>query len=640
MCGIAGFEGRFDPTILDDMGASIAHRGPDDDGIYYDPRQGIGLVHRRLSIIDLSAAGHQPMFSDDGQVAVIFNGEIYNFRELRSELQERGHRFRGTSDTEVLLALYLIDGEEKMLPRLNGVFAFAIRDSRSQSLFIARDGMGVKPLYYAETAAGFLFASEIKALLKAPQISREVDPAAIRNYLTYLWCPAPRTPLRQVKKLEPGCALMVRSGRIQRQWRFYALPFHQSHTIMSQQEAIDHSREMIRTAVQRQMIADVPVGAFLSGGLDSSAVVAFARQASPQTRLQCFTIALDGIDARREGMTDDLPYARAVAKHLDVDLHTIAVGPEMADELWKMIYHLDEPQADPASLHVFFISRLAREHGIKVLLSGAGGDDIFSGYRRHRALGLEGYWSWLPQFIRVGLSTAARTLPSRPPAIRRLGKAFAYAGLNGDGRLASYFYWLDPQLVDGLLSKSFCAENLTDEPLLSSLAELPEDVPALSRMLHLECKHFLSDHNLNYTDKMSMAVGVEARVPLLDPDVVSLAAGLPVHFKQRGTEGKWILKKAMEGIIPREVIYRQKTGFGAPLRGWLHGPLKKMVGDVLSGDSLRRRGWFNAEAVERLLDADRRGRIDATYPLFGMLCVELWARIFLDQAYETSSSKY
>jgi asparagine synthase (glutamine-hydrolysing) len=631
MCGIAGFQGRFDPAVLDEMGASIAHRGPDDDGVYYDPRSGVGLAHRRLSIIDLSAGGHQPMISDNSRVAIIFNGEIYNFRELRSELQERGHRFRGGSDTEVLLALYLLDGEEKMLTRLNGIFAFALWDRDRQSLFVARDGMGVKPLYYAETSAGFLFGSEIKALLKAPEISRDIDPNAIRSYLTYLWCPAPRTPLRQVKKLEPGCALVVKSGRIERQWRFYAISFHQSHEFRSQEEAIEHTREMVRAAVQRQMVADVPLGAFLSGGVDSSAVVAFARQSAPRTRLPCFTIALDEGEARREGMTNDLRYARSVARHLDVDLHTIQVGSEMADELPKMIYHLDEPQADPAPLNVLFISRLAREHGIKVLLSGAGGDDIFSGYRRHRALALERYWSWVPQSVRAGLSAAARRLPSRPPALRRLGKAFTYAGFNGNDRLASYFYWLDPRTVEGLLTESFSAQSVSEEPLLSSLNEIPEDTPALNRMLHLECKHFLADHNLNYTDKMSMAVGVEVRVPLLDPDLVSLAAGLPLHFKQRGAEGKWILKKAMEGILPREVIYRPKAGFGTPLRGWLHGPLKKMVADLLSEESLRKRRWFNAQAVAYLLEADRSGRVDATYPLFAVLCLELWARIFIDR---------
>ena len=630
MCGIAGYLGDFASPMLEAMAASIAHRGPDDAGIFQDLASGIGLAHRRLSILDLSPTGHQPMVSHDGTVVLVFNGEIYNFRELRTELEMRGHRFRSHSDTEVLLALYMHQGEG-MLPRLNGIFAFALWDARNQTLFLVRDGLGVKPLYYAETNAGFIFASEMKALLKASELSRDIDPVALRHYLTYLWCPAPRTPLRHVKKLEPGCAMVVRKGHIDRSWRFYKLPFHQPLKSFSESEAIDQTRTALRTAVQRQMVADVPVGAFLSGGLDSSAVVAFAREALPESRLQCFTIALDGVDARREGMISDLPYAESVARHLGVDLHTVRVGPEMADELSNMIYHLDEPQADPAPLNVLCISRLAREHGIKVLLSGAGGDDIFTGYRRHRALELERYWSWLPQPVRAALAGAAHKLPARPAAMRRFGKAFQYAGRDGDARLASYFYWLDPAMVEELLADDVRAASWSEEPLVASLADLPDIVPALNRMLYLECRHFLPDHNLNYTDKMSMAAGVEVRVPLLDPDLVALAARLPVQYKQRGPEGKWIFKKAMEGMLPREVIYRPKTGFGVPLRSWLHGPLKQMVEDTLSEDSLRRRGWFNPGAVGRLLEADQAGRVDAAYPLFAVLCVELWGRMFLDK---------
>lgn len=630
MCGIAGFQGAYDAHLLRQMANAIAHRGPDDFGEWHSPDSGVGLAHRRLSIIDLSPLGHQPMLDASGSVVIVFNGEIYNFRELRAELEKDGYRFRGHSDTEVLIALYLREGED-MLRQLNGIFAFAIWDVRSRKLFLARDGLGVKPFYYAETDAGFIFASEIKAILKASDIDRAVDPVAIRHYLTYLWCPAPRTPLRQIKKLEPGCALTVDRGRVERHWRYYELPFRQSIVPISESDAIDQTRSAVRTAVKRQMVSDVPVGAFLSGGLDSSAVVAFAREAYPENKLQCFTIALNNRDALEEGMSDDLPYAEAVARHLGVDLHTVQVGPEMADELSNMIYYLDEPQADPAPLNVLFISRLAREHGIKVLLSGAGGDDIFTGYRRHQALEMERYWSWLPKAARCTLADMARVLPARPTALRRLGKAFQYADRDGDSRLASYFHWLEPGMVDTLLSADIRAEGRNEEPLVGSLANLSDDVPALNRMLYLECKHFLADHNLNYTDKMSMAAGVEVRVPLLDPELVALAARLPLQYKQRGAEGKWIFKKAMEGILPHDVIYRPKTGFGVPLRAWLHGPLKKMTGDILSPDSLQRHGWFDPIAVGRLLEADRAGRIDAAYPLFAVLCVELWGRIFLDK---------
>ena len=630
MCGIAGFSGNLDIQLLRKMSDAILHRGPDDEGEFHDAAKGVGLAHRRLSILDLSPTGHQPMMSEDGAVVLVFNGEIYNFRELRMELEARGHRFRGHSDTEVLLALYMAKGED-LLPYLNGIFAFALWDARQRTLLLARDGLGVKPLYYAEAKSGFVFASELKALLRVSEVGRDVDPIALQHYLTYLWCPAPSTLLRSVKKLEPGCALVVRNGRIDRQWRFYQLPFHDVPETMSESEAIHQTRDALRTAVQRQMVADVPIGAFLSGGLDSSAVVAFARETSPGRRLKCFTMEMSAYDAAWEGIANDLPYAESAARYLDVDLHTIKVGPEMADDLSKMIYHLDEPQGDPAPLNVLSISRLAREHGVKVLLSGAGGDDIFTGYRRHRALMLERYWSWMPRGVRAGIADLTASLPTSSPALRQLRKAFQYASYEGDRRLASYFYWLRPDLAEELIAPELATRDARQEPLVASLNDLSDEVPVLNRMLYLECKHFLADHNLNYTDKLSMAAGVEVRVPLLDRELVALAARLPLQYKQRGAEGKWIFKKAMEGLLPREIIYRPKTGFGVPLRAWLRGPLKEPIRDILSPDSLRRRGWFNSDSVERLLADNLSGEVDAAYPLFAILCIELWAQMFLDQ---------
>lgn len=631
MCGVAGFSGAFPDALLPVMAEALAHRGPDDEGVYLDGSHGVGLVHRRLAIIDPSPLGHQPMVEREGRAIIVFNGEIYNYRQLRADLVCDGVAFRGHSDTEVLLYLYLHYGD-RMLAKLNGIFAFAIWDTRQKELFIARDGLGVKPLYYAETNQGFLFASEIKALLCCPDVERDINAPALQHHLTYLWSPAPDTLLKGVKKLEPGMALRVREGRITQRWPHYELPVYQSLESVSAEVACRQVRDAVRVAVQRQMVADVPVGAFLSGGLDSSAVVAFAREVSPDVRLQCFTISLDDEAARQEGMAADLPYAERVATHLGVDLHTVHVGPEMADELSAMIYHLDEPQADPAPLNALFISRLAREHGIKVLLSGAGGDDIFTGYRRHRALVLERYWAWLPYLTRHLLGRTARSLPRRPAALRRLGKAFQYAELTGDQRLASYFYWLNPGMAAELLAPEL-REAARSDPLLASLASLPPHLPAINRMLYLECRHFLADHNLNYTDKMSMAAGVEVRVPLLDPDLVALAFRLPIQYKQRGAIGKWIFKRAMEGILPKEVIYRPKTGFGAPLRSWLHGPLKTLFADILSADALRRRGLFDPVAVQRLLALDRAGQVDASYPLFALLCIELWCRSFLDRTY-------
>ena len=436
MCGFIGFSGAFEMGALQAGLRTIAHRGPDDSGLWADPDAGVGLGHVRLSILDLSPLGHQPMASADGQVVIAFNGEIFNFRELRADLETSGHTFRGHSDTEVLLQLYLVEGEA-MLPRLNGMFAFVIWDARHQAMFVARDDMGVKPLYYTQTPQGVLLASEMKALLAFPGVSRQVNPVALRDHLTYLWAPSPQTMLAGVHKLPPGDALWVQHGRITRQWHWAPNPALQPITARTDEIAIAEVREAVRTAVQRQMVADVPVGAFLSGGLDSSAVVAFARQAAPETRLQCFTIAMDAVGERQEGMVSDLPYARAVAAHLDVDLHVLHAGPAMADQLVKMVWHLDEPQADPAPLNVLFISQLAREQGIKVLLSGAGGDDIFTGYRRHYALQTERYWSGLPQGLRAGVAGLARHLHTGSVLGRRMRKALGHAPLDGDARLAS-----------------------------------------------------------------------------------------------------------------------------------------------------------------------------------------------------------
>ncbi len=633
MCGIAGFSGEFSKDLLEKMSRRISHRGPDDSGDYFLRDKGIGLAHRRLSIIDLSPLGHQPMWDRTNTVAIVFNGEIYNFRELRADLVVSGFQFNSQSDTEVLLNLYLRDGE-MMFPRLNGIFAFAIWDTRDGSLLLARDGLGVKPLYYAETPKGFLFASELKALLEESSIDRSLNDQAAHYHLIYLWCPAPHTMLNGIKKLEPGHAMIVKDGRKKRSWCFYDLPYDQPIEHLVEEEAISLVESALREAVTRQMVADVPVGAFLSGGLDSSAIAVFAKDVVPERKLQCFTIGFKDVPTDAEGITEDLPYAQRVAKHLGVDLHTIFVGPEMAGQLEEMIYHLDEPQADPAPLNALFICQLAREHGLKVILSGAGGDDIFTGYRRHYALAQERLWEWMPRVVRQGLSSATRLLPTTGPIGRRFSKAFRYAGLDGDERIASYFYWSSPETLRSLYGPRLRDSGSTasySAPLLSSLGHISANTPKLNKMLYLEGKHFLADHNLNYSDKMSMAAGVEARVPLLDPDLVKLAARLPLQYKQRGRIGKWIFKKAMEPYLPKEVIYRPKSGFGVPLRHWLRHELRPVVEDVLSRRSIEARGLFDASGVQKLVDKDRYGQIDGTYTIFSMICMELWCRIFLDR---------
>ena len=633
MCGIAGFAGDFDQALLERMSAAIAHRGPDDDGLWASAEHRVGLAHRRLAIIDLSPRGHQPMWDVTRTACIVYNGEIYNYRELRAELVADGYRFHSQCDTEVLLNLYLRDGE-KLLERLNGIYAFAIWDSRDGSMLVARDGIGVKPLYYAETPRGVLFSSELKALLQEPSIDRTLDPSAVHHHMLYLWCPSPQSVLRSVSKLEPGHALRLRDGRVARRWRFYDLPYGEPFVDWPAEDAVVQVRKYLTRAVERQLVSDVPLGAFLSGGLDSSSVVALAQRAYGEEKLQCFTIGFRGSEAVTEGMAEDLPYAERVADHLGVDLHTIWVEPSMVEELPRMLYYLDEPQADPAPINALFISRLARDHGIKVLLSGAGGDDIFTGYRRHFAVLQEPYWTWLPGVVRSGMRQASDRVRPTTELRRRLAKAFRYAELDGDERVASYFQWIPPEYLLPLFQpqlRAELAERAAENPVVASLGALPPSVPTLNRMLYLDGKFFLTDHNLNYVDKVSMASGVEVRVPLLDPELVSLAARLPLSFKQRGRIGKWVLRKAMEPYLPHNVLWRSKTGFGAPLRHWLRGDLRPIVDDVLSVRALEQRGLFDPGAVSRLVQLNDERRVDATYTIFSMICIELWCRMFVDQ---------
>jgi asparagine synthase (glutamine-hydrolysing) len=655
MCGIVGFQGEFSGALLSAMTDAVAHRGPDGEGtavLSSADQPPTGLGHRRLSIIDLSAAGRQPMtvLPDSGGgmqsgLTLVFNGEIYNYRELRAELAAAGHRFISETDSEVLLHLYERDGLE-MLERLNGIFAFAIHDARPAgrpagvargALFVARDQIGVKPLYYAETPRGLLFGSEIKALLCDPELSREMDPVALHYTLAYLWTPAPRTVLASVRKLEPGCALLVDGGRVRLRWRYYDVPYDGTRSDDSLAESARQLAAHLETAVRRQLVSDVPVGAFLSGGLDSSAVVAMMRRAWPNRRITCFTIAFPH-EVDLEGSPADLPYARQVARHLGVDLVEVLMQPAEIRRLPRMVELLDEPQADPAPINALLIAERARQMGIPVLLSGAGGDDLFGGYRRHLGLTLERFWAWLPQRLRRSLQALAADsaggagFGQARPGLRRLAKLLAHAGEEPDRRLISYFWWSTERLRRGLYSAEFAAQLRdadTAQPLLHSLARIPAESDRLQRLLYLEMKHFLADHNLNYTDRAGMAAGVEVRVPILDIDLVRFSTRVPARYKQRGRVGKAVFKLAMEPYLPRQVVYRPKTGFGVPLRRWLRHELRPLVEETLSASALRRRGIFDPVAVQRLVQDDIAGRVDGAYTIFALMSLELWCRRFV-----------
>lgn len=631
MCGISGSYLSSRVSLSKDQSEKILerikHRGPDDQGMYQDINNNINLFHTRLAIQDISSLGHQPMLDYDKKIVLVFNGEIYNFHELRRELVKKGIKFRSSSDTEVLLKLYKEEGKE-MLPKLNGIFAFALWDRSSKKLFLARDNLGVKPLYYSATKDNFYFASEIKALLPFLENEINLNIESIQSYLSFLYCPGKDTPIKNVYKLLPGEAMIVQKGKIKNCWKWYSLPFHKKkpEQILNQKKAIDSVRTCLNKAVDRQMISDVPVGTFLSGGLDSSAIVSFARKKNKD--IKCFTIEVQG--GLERGTADDFYYAKRVAKHLNVSLEVVSINSnKMAGDLEFMIKTLDEPIADPAALNVFYISKLARDHGIKVLLSGAGGDDLFTGYRRHYALTQEHWWSWLPLKIRNFLKDHSSKFNQSKLFNRRITRLFSGANLEGDERLVNYFSWIQREDLKKLYSlelRSSIEKSNSNNEMLKFLNDLSSDTTKLDRMLALDQQFFLADHNLLYTDRMSMATGVEVRVPFLDNDLVNLAYRIPNKYKQNGIHGKWILKKALEGFLPQDVIYRSKTGFGAPLRQWIRNDLRELLTDTLSIERLRERGLFDPKAVWKLIVDNNEGKIDASYTLLSLLCIEIWCK--------------
>lgn len=661
MCGIAGFAGDFDAGLLPRMGGAIAHRGPDahGDAVYSGYGTTVGLANRRLAIQDLSPAGRQPMTlqcplcgpheaAAHERLWLTFNGEIFNFPELRRELEHAGHRFFSRSDSEVILHLYADRGVD-MLQRLNGMFALAIYDGRprgqrdgvqSGDLVLARDGIGVKPLYYSESARGLLFASEMKALLACGSgyVDRTLDPVAISQYLAYQWVPAPRTVLASVRKVLPGEYLVLRQGRIASTATFYRLPAP-APSARSFDELVVGLRTELHDAVTRQLLSDVPIGAFLSGGLDSSAVVAMIRQSQPDYRLPCYTMAFDD-DFSSEGSPSDLPFAEQAARHLDVDLIRVHAGPRVVERLEEVLYALDEPTGDPAPINAYLIAERAHADGLKVLLSGTGGDDILAGYGRHQWLGIEPLWDALPAVLRRPVSAWARHELARERlgpaafATKRVLKLLGQCDGSPDRRLASRLQTTQPFMRTKLLHpsiRSTISQGRDIEPLLDTLASVPAGSDALMKMLHLEQRHFLADHNLNYLDKTTMAFSVEGRVPLLDLPLVEFAATIPSRFKISGRVGKYIFKKAMEPFLPPGIVYRSKAGFGVPLRRWIARDLKTRVMDTLSPRAIRNRGIFDAPSVQALIEQTQSGAIDGAYPIFSLLAFETWCARFLDR---------
>ena len=635
MCGICGYIGCHRPELLEPMCSSMAHRGPDDSGTWHDAQSGVGLGHRRLSIIDLSSAGHQPMANSDGTVQLSYNGEIYNFQDHCKSLEAKGYRFRGRSDTEVLLYLYEEYGID-FLNMLNGIFALAIWDSKRKELLLARDHAGVKPLYYWQDGSRLFFASEIKALLSIPEIPRNLNRDAIPTYLTFLWVPGEETMLESVRKLEPGHYLTWRDGRIEtKQW--FTLDYTADNSV-SNQEWIERVRETFLRTTQRQMVSDAPLGAFLSGGLDSSSIVACMRRSFPDRKINCYTIACKEKDMAREGFADDYPYAKKVAELHNINLKKQVISEDIQSLLPKIVYHLDEPDADPAAILTYIISRRAHEDGVKVLLSGTGGDEVFFGYRSHHAYKhyqrLDAISRSLTCAALSALSLTARLAKgSRSATVRRIEKFKRGFARDGLSRHMALVDWSSPESRSRIIDAQSTETLRCDETPPSCMRKYFDSFMGdgeINRHSHLLINTFMAAHNFLYSDKAMMAASIEGRVPFVDVELLRLAASIPESVKNTGPCVKPLLSAAMAPFLPREVIERSKTGFGAPLRQWVKGGLKELVADSLSTGRIRERGVFRPEAIQDIIEENSRNRADHAYLIYALLSLEIWQQTFID----------
>jgi asparagine synthase (glutamine-hydrolysing) len=640
MCGICGIweygatEARIDLPLVISMRDEMRHRGPDDEGasVFDDGRLGLGF--RRLAIIDLSPAGNQPMRGcASKQVWIVFNGEIYNHAELRQGLEQRGHHYASRTDTETILHLYEERGQD-FVNDIEGDFGIALWDAERAQLILARDRIGVKPLYFYQEDGRFIFASEIKAILRHPAVQREIDEASLYHYLTFLTTPAPRTLFRNIQKLPAGHMLVVKrdgASEIKQYWD--ALP--NSAPNQSETEHQEEILRLLRDSIRKRMMSDVPFGVFLSGGVDSSANVALMSELMSQP-VRTYTVGFEDSDELNE-----LESAQAVAKRFATDHHEVIIGQqEMQEFLPELIFHQDEPLADPVCVPLYYVSKLARDTGTIVVQVGEGADEIFAGYdwfRKYVRIN-ELFWQQadkLPLSLRHSLVAIAKPLMeaslNKRTAIelaRRLGagEPLFWGGaivFDEDFKRRLLSHEMSARL-DGLSSYNAVKSHL------DHVALLRPDSDFAARMSYLELKLRLPELLLMRVDKITMATSVEARVPFLDHHLVEYAMSLPVDLKIKGSSGKHILKQALEKVLPADLLYRPKRGFGAPIREWFRGASGEMLSGLIMNSSIRRRELFDYAFIARLLDEHRRGTRDWSFHLWALLNVSLWYDRWID----------
>ncbi len=625
MCGICGKlnldpNAVVDPGLIQAMLDTIRHRGPDDQGVYFAGQ--VGLGHRRLSIIDLNT-GHQPLSNEDGTVWIVFNGEIYNYKELRTFLVSKGHVLKTQTDTEVIVHLYEEFGPE-CLEKLRGMFAFAIWDENAKTLLLARDRVGIKPLYYSLTNESLTFASEIKAILADSSVNREILPELIDRFLTFLYMPGEETLLKGICKLAPGHYLLVKRGKAEVR-QYWDLAFSKPSCGPSLKEASNQLESLLAEAVELHMIADVPVGVLLSGGVDSTAVLSYAAERT-QKEINTFTVGFAD-----PGVVDERPYAKLAAEAFGSRHHEMTISAaDFSAFMPQYVWHMEEPVCEPPAIAMYYVSKLARNY-VKVLLSGEGGDEAFAGYSNYRNL----LWFERAKHALSSLNGAAARGASIASSLFHLPRVAKYVPLM-NARFPDYYYsrTSNPYRYSGnglgkLYSADF-ARSIDREHSLEPVRLLQahaQGLNTLDAMLYIDTKTWLPDDLLIKADKMTMANSLELRVPLLDHKVLEFAAALPSNLKVHGFTTKYLAKKALENRIPRRILDRKKVGFPVPYEGWLWKELRGWVRDILLDRTTTNRGYFDTGRIERLLSArdDRAGNFKE---IFSLATLELWHRSF------------
>lgn len=623
MCGICGFlsfDHRIDEATLERMNASIHRRGPDDAGSHYDGRAGLAM--RRLAIIDIEG-GQQPIFNEGRTACVVFNGEIYNYQELRQTLLAKGHRLTTHSDTEVIVHLYDEFGAA-LVEHLQGMFAIALWDMRRQSLFLARDRLGIKPLFIARTAKGIFFGSEIKAILATGQVPANLDPQAVDEFLTYTNIPCPRTIYKDIRQLEPGTSLEISIQGEVRQHRYWSLPAQtQSHR--SEAEWLAECEHGLRQAVASHLVSDVPVGAFLSGGVDSGLLVAMMAEMTDRP-IETFTV---GFKDSGSAFIDERQYARTLARRYKLNYHEIDITPKLEDIIWDIMDAFDQPFADDSVVPSYYVSQAAGRH-VKVAMTGLGGDELFGGYRRHLGLVLGERYARIPRLLRDRLvqPLVARLPESKNSSdlIDHLKRFIRSAGAAPPQRYQDSMATLSWQQRQALYAPDF-ASNLSPQKSAQVIIEPFMNAAAISileRSLRTDLQTYLVDDVLTLTDRLSMWHSLELRVPYLDHRFVELAAGIPAQLKIRGFTQKYLLKKLAERRLPHDMIYHKKQGFEAPMGRWLRGPLLPFFDSIVNQTTLQRIGLFNIDEVARLRKEHICGKQKNNKILFSILMFCLW----------------